>query len=197
MSKAREAGPPLCPSAHTSAPGARLFAVQVRTQSGGRQLAYLPETHPITEQILDIAGASATHEVLRVAAHCVEGLCPHWNGHGCRLATRVATMLPQAVSAMPRCAIRPTCLWFKQEGPAACLRCPQVATIEQHARNELGPSVAQLELEDDDDVLKTRAQAGQEGSVHKLGDHAAFASCGSGLETGSNRWPSPDPSTPL
>jgi len=70
------------------------------------------------------------------------------------LATRVATMLPPAVSALPRCAIRPTCLWFKQEGPAACLRCPRVATIERHSSDTLGATVAQLELQDDDVVLQ-------------------------------------------
>jgi hypothetical protein len=154
MSKLKPSGPPLCPSAHTSAPGARLFGVQVRTDRGDRQIAYLTETQPITDQVISLAGSAAPHEVLRVAAHCIEGLCPHWNGHGCRLATRVATMLPPAVSAMPRCAIRPICLWFKQEGAAACLRCPQVATIERHAPDELGAAVAQLELQDDDAVLK-------------------------------------------
>jgi hypothetical protein len=156
MRKPQNAGPLLCPSAHTAAPGARLFGVQVRTESGDRQLAYLTETHPITEQVLELAGSAAPHEVLRVAAHCIEGECPHWNGQGCRLATRVATMLPPAVSALPRCAIRPTCLWFKQEGPAACLRCPQVATIERHPSDTLGATVAQLELPDDDVVLRPR-----------------------------------------
>jgi hypothetical protein len=154
MSKLKPSGPPLCPSAHTSAPGARLFGVQVRTERGDRQLAYLTETQPITEQVISLAGNAAPHEVLRVAAHCIEGLCPHWNGQGCRLATRVATMMPQAVSAMPRCAIRPTCLWFKQEGPAACLRCPGVVTIERHAPDDLGAVVAQLKLQDDDPVLQ-------------------------------------------
>jgi len=37
-------------------------------------------------------------------------------------------MLDPVVSALPRCAIRPVCRWFRQEGRAACLRCPQVAT---------------------------------------------------------------------
>jgi hypothetical protein len=154
MSRMKAAGPPLCPSAHSSAPTARLFAVQVRNAQGEQQLAYLTETQGITDQVMQMVGDRPPHEVLRVAAHCIEGACPHWNGHGCRLATRVATMLPQAVSAMPRCAIRPTCLWFKQEGPAACLRCPQIATIRQHAPEDLGPKVAQIELAAADPVLK-------------------------------------------
>jgi len=159
MKKVKDASPLLCPSAHTAAPGARLFGVQVRTEGGERQLAYLTETHPITEKVMKLAGSAAPHEVLRVAAHCIEGQCPHWNGEGCRLATRVATMLPPAVSALPRCAIRPRCLWFKQEGPAACVRCPQVATIDQHPSDALGATVAQLELPEDDVVLQPHRAA--------------------------------------
>ena len=117
MRKPQNAGPLLCPSAHSAAPGARLFGVQVRTESGDRQLAYLTETHPITEQVLELAGSAAPHEVLRVAAHCIEGQCPHWNGQGCRLATRVATILPPAVSAMPRCAIRPRVCGSSRKDP--------------------------------------------------------------------------------
>ena len=159
MDRARQTDSPLCPSTHTSAAGARLFGVQVRTEGGERRLAYLTETHPITEQVLELAGSSAPHKILRVAAPCIENRCPHWNGRGCRLATRVATMLPPAVSSMPRCAIRPACLWFKQEGPAACTRCPQVATIEQHAPDTLPAKVAQLELSNDDVVLRRRDRA--------------------------------------
>jgi len=54
--------------------------------------------------------------------------------------------MPQAVSAMPRCAIRPNCLWFAQEGSSACLRCPQVATIEQDAPDGSLAVVSKLEL---------------------------------------------------
>ena len=43
----------------------------------------------------------------------------------------------------------------------------------------------------------TGTKFGCGGSVQRLGDHAAFASCGSGVETGSNRWQKPEPSKPL
>ena len=36
-----------------------------------------------------------------------------------------------------------------------------------------------------------------EGSVQRLGDHAALANGGCGWEIGSNRWPNPEPSAPL
>ena len=154
MTKRKPPNPPLCPSAHTSAPGAHVFGVKVHTKGDNRQLAYLTETQPVTDQVLSLAGSAEPNEVLRVAANCIEGQCAHWDGQGCRLATRVATMMPQAVSAMPRCAIRPSCLWFRQEGPAARLRCPQLATIDRHARNDLGAAVAQIELRHDGAILK-------------------------------------------
>jgi hypothetical protein len=36
-----------------------------------------------------------------------------------------------------------------------------------------------------------------EGASRNWGDHAAIANCGPGLETGSKRWPNPEPSAPL
>jgi hypothetical protein len=81
MNKLKAAGPPLCPSAHSSAPTARLFAVQVRNTQGEQQLAYLTETQEITDQVMQMVGTRPPHEVLRVAAHCIEGACPHWNGN--------------------------------------------------------------------------------------------------------------------
>jgi hypothetical protein len=46
----------------------------------------------------------------------------------CQLATRIVRILDEVVDALPRCAIRPTCRWYAQEGRPACLRCPQVVT---------------------------------------------------------------------
>ncbi len=145
MQSRKEAGPALCPSAHATAQGARLFGVQVTSADGRRTLAYLPATQPVTDEVLERVGP-AGHQVLRVAAHCIADRCPHWNGQGCTLATRVATMMPQAVSGMPRCAIRPKCLWFGQEGPSACLRCPQVATIAHDESDGSLAVVSRLEL---------------------------------------------------
>ena len=52
----------------------------------------------------------------------------HFANHACSLAARIATMLDPVVSGLPRCAIRPTCRWFREQGRAACVRCPQVVT---------------------------------------------------------------------
>jgi hypothetical protein len=52
----------------------------------------------------------------------------HFDGHDCRLATRLVQLLPAVVDRLPPCHVRPDCRWWQQEGKAACLRCPQVVT---------------------------------------------------------------------
>jgi|tagenome__1003787_1003787.scaffolds.fasta_scaffold20825334_4 hypothetical protein len=124
MSKPLEADGLMCPSAHETHIGAKVFGVQVKTSSGDTTVGYLPEAYPVTDQLLALAGPAAPTEALRIAAPCIK--CEHHDGNGCRLAGRVATMLDPAVGTLPRCAIRSNCLWFRQEGREACLRCPQI-----------------------------------------------------------------------
>jgi hypothetical protein len=119
----------LCPSAQPQHEGARVFGVQTETSPGTLRVGYLTETYPVTQELLSVAGHAAPTEILRVAAFCVK--CEHHDGVGCRFAARVANMLDPVVGSLPRCAIRPKCLWFHQEGKAACIRCPQVATIKR------------------------------------------------------------------
>ena len=54
--------------------------------------------------------------------------CKHFDGSDCRLVQEITAFLDPVVSSLPACDIRPTCRWFRQEGKAACLRCPQVVT---------------------------------------------------------------------
>jgi hypothetical protein len=129
MSKVVEAGQIMCPSAQPTHRGARVFGVQVGTSPDDMRVGYLTESYPVTDELLALAGPGRPTEVLRVAAPCIR--CDHHDGTGCGLARRVATMLDPVVASLPRCAIRPTCLWFHQEGKAACLRCPQVTTIKR------------------------------------------------------------------
>jgi hypothetical protein len=119
----------MCPSAQPTHMGARVFGVQIGTSTDDVRVGYLTESYPVTEELLALAGAAPPTEVLRIAALCIK--CDHHDGNGCRLAHRVATMLDPVVSSLPRCAIRPTCLWFHQEGKEACLRCPQVTTVKR------------------------------------------------------------------
>ena len=120
--------PLLCPSAQPDQPDARVFGVQTTTGENERRVGYLTRTLPVTNDILALSGQAAAPEVLRIAAPCMGGGCMHYEGGACSLAGRVARMLDPVVGALPRCAIRPTCRWFREQGPAACVRCPQVVT---------------------------------------------------------------------
>ena len=130
----------LCPSATEIRPGAKVFGVLTGSVAAGFHVGYLTEALPATPELLAAAAPAKPTEVYRAAVPCAEGRCRHWDGANCSLAARVASMLDPAVSALPRCAIRPVCRWFRQEGREACLRCPQVAT---QLRN---PSELQIEV---------------------------------------------------
>jgi hypothetical protein len=121
----------LCPSSQPNHPEARVFGVRMGSSPDNFRVGYLTQAQPVTEELLARSGAAQPTEVLRVAAPCMR--CSHHDGTDCRLATRVTTMLPAVVRALPRCAIRPECLWFRQEGKEVCFRCPQVATITRAA----------------------------------------------------------------
>ena len=76
---------------------------------------------------------------LLTVAVLVGWLATPWE-HATRTTRRRSVGAP-VVGALPRCAIRPTCRWFRQEGREACLRCPQVAT-ELRNPSELELAVA-------------------------------------------------------
>jgi hypothetical protein len=120
--------PLLCPSAQPNEPDARVFGVHTATEDRQRRLGYLTETIPVTQDLLDLTGQAGAPEVLRTAAPCMNGGCMNYADGACGLAGRVARMLAPVVGALPRCAIRPSCRWFREQGPAVCLRCPQVVT---------------------------------------------------------------------
>ncbi len=120
--------PILCPSAQPDHPDAVVFGVQAMRTDQHRQVGYLTDLQPVTPEILALSGPAKPTEVLRIAAPCMGHGCRHFDGTTCALASRVAGMLDPVVSGLPRCLIRPTCRWFRQEGKAACLRCPQIVT---------------------------------------------------------------------
>jgi hypothetical protein len=120
--------PLLCPSAQPDQPDARVFGVHTTTADNQRRVGYLTEAMPVTPDLLALAGKADAPEVLRIAAPCMNGGCLNYEGGACGLAGRIARMLDPVVAALPRCAIRPTCRWFREQGPAACVRCPQVVT---------------------------------------------------------------------
>jgi hypothetical protein len=100
----------------------------MQTECGERRVAYLTRTLPVSDKVLAAAGTAKPTEVLRIASACMGSGCRHFDGADCRLAGRVARMLEPVVNGLPQCAIRPSCRWYRQEGKAACVRCPQMVT---------------------------------------------------------------------
>jgi hypothetical protein len=133
--------PILCPSVTSISPEAQVFGVLTGSGPDGLRVGYLPKTVPSTPELLAAASPAKPTEVFRAAAPCMERGCKHFDGAKCQLAVRITTMLDPVVSDLPRCAIRPVCRWFRQEGREACLRCPQVAT-EQRNPTDLQTAVA-------------------------------------------------------
>jgi hypothetical protein len=46
-------------------------------------------------------------------------------------------MMPAVVDQLPPCKIRLECRWFRQEGAAACRRCPQISTVNYNASEKM------------------------------------------------------------
>jgi hypothetical protein len=118
----------LCPSSQPEVEGARVLGVVQQTASG-REVTYLDEPLLATPDVLAMVGPVQPTEVFRLAATCQTNRCPHFDGAKCALAARIVQLLPAVVDQMPQCQIRPECRWFRQEGVAACRRCPQIATV--------------------------------------------------------------------
>ena len=118
----------ICPSSGVERPEARVFAVVAGTPERPR-LRYLPQAVAVTQEILDGFVDVAPTEVLRIAAPCSQQ-CRHYEASTtrCRLAERLAHELPRVAATAPPCAARRACVWFHQQGVAACLRCEQVVT---------------------------------------------------------------------
>jgi hypothetical protein len=127
---------PLCPSARPEMEGAVIFGVVGGTAQEPR-LAYLVRPLPVTDELLALAEPASPLAVFRTAAPCAASACLHFAAGRCRLATRIVDELPEAVEGLPACRIRPDCRWWRQEGKAACLRCPLIVTEMANPSEEL------------------------------------------------------------
>jgi hypothetical protein len=134
---------PLCPSAQPQMSDAVVFAVVAGTPEE-RRAGYLAEPLPASDEVLALAGPAKPTEVFRMAASCAGTGCKHFDGLNCRLAERIVQHLSPVVARLPPCSIRPDCRWWRQEGKAACLRCPQVVT-ETSCASDLYRQVADPE----------------------------------------------------
>jgi hypothetical protein len=118
----------LCPSSQPEAEGARVLGVVSQTAEGP-EVIYLNEPLPATLDVLAMAAPAHPTEIFRFAAMCQQHRCPHFDGKDCGLAARIVQLLPAVVDQLPQCQIRSGCRWFRQEGSAACRRCPQISTV--------------------------------------------------------------------
>ena len=126
----------LCPSAQPEMPDAQILGV-VSAGTDEPRVVYLSERVAATPELLAQAAPAAPAEVFRLAARCETSRCTHFDGHQCRLATRVVEMLPEVADNLPPCIIRRSCRWYRQEGRAACARCPQIVTRNDHPDERL------------------------------------------------------------
>lgn len=133
----------LCPSAQPEMAGGVVFGVVGGTVEAPR-VGYLEKPVPVTEEVLRSSGQVKPTEVFRLAARCAGHSCQHFDGVNCGLATRVVKLFGEVVTDLPPCTIRPNCRWWRQEGKAACLRCPQVVT-ESYNATDLQQRVAKPE----------------------------------------------------
>ena len=118
---------PLCPSAQPGMEGVFAFGVVGGTPEE-RRVGYLPERVPVTDELLAMAGPVRPTQVFRFGAPCAGGACSHFDGHDCRLATKLVQLTPPVTRSLPAFAVRPDCRWWRQEGKAACMVCPSVRT---------------------------------------------------------------------
>jgi hypothetical protein len=116
-----------CPSARPDMERAAVFGIVVGTVEAPR-IGYLARPLPVAPEVLAAAGAADPGEVFRIAAPCSGAGCRHFVGGACTLAARIVGRLPIVAEVPPPCALRPKCVWWHQEGLAACRRCPQVVS---------------------------------------------------------------------
>jgi hypothetical protein len=124
-------------SRHSASPGGKAcpsgpcqegaILLGVMTPSG--RLAYVQPPTKISAEFVARARAMGRPEArFRFSVPCREAGCPQWTGDGCAVVDMVidATAVDPACSSLPTCAIRHSCRWYSQRGPAACSVCPLI-----------------------------------------------------------------------
>ncbi|MCP2326985.1 hypothetical protein HDA40_005492 [Hamadaea flava] len=117
----------MCPS--TSVENSTVFLGMI---TPARTVAYVTPQVPldaIRESLDESQGPLERN--YRFAGPCVTTGCGFWTGEHCGLAAKAvesyqSTGAPQL--DLPKCAIRRSCRWFAEQGPAACSPCSYVVT---------------------------------------------------------------------
>ncbi len=132
----------LCPSARPESEDSVVFGIISGTVAEPR-VAYLKQPLPISDELIAKASPITPTEIFRMATPCAAKACLHFDGQDCRLAKQIAEKLPTVAEELPPCSIRQDCRWWKQEGKAACIRCPQVIT-DNYNPSEVAIQVSKL-----------------------------------------------------
>ena len=121
----------MCPSVPPHYPDAVAFGVVAGSAEAPDMVPLIPPV-PVTDELLAMAAPVSPGEVFRFAAGCIQGGCRHWevDAQRCRLVAKTVALTPVVVEKLRPCAIRSDCRWWRQEGKAACVRCPQVASSD-------------------------------------------------------------------
>lgn len=126
---------PFCPSARPETSDSVVFGVVGGTVEEPR-VGYLKDPRPVDNKTLALSEPVKPTEVFRIAAPCASSACQHFESGDCQLAKKIVSLLPAAVDRLPRCRLRPKCRWWKQEGRAACMRCPLIVTECYHPTDQ-------------------------------------------------------------
>jgi hypothetical protein len=117
-----------CPSTTGDMPGAEIIGVI----GPDGLVRNIPTPIPLTDEMRESAGPRP-ERIFRLAGPCMERKCVNWQNQACALIDRMREqadrlqLTSEIADKLPRCAIRPTCVWWRQSGPKACQVCPQVS----------------------------------------------------------------------
>ncbi len=94
------------------------------------KVLFLKQVIAPSKELEDKLGGRPPEQVLRIAAPCAGAQCGHHDAsiNGCGLVGKIVQHVDPVVDVYATCGIRPTCVWWAQEGVQACLRCPQIVT---------------------------------------------------------------------
>jgi hypothetical protein len=116
-----------CPSAQPDLDQGVVFGVVGGSASEPR-VAYLTDPVPVTRTLLQLAAPAHPTEVFRMGAPCARGGCQHYTGSRCGLVRQLVEGVEPVADEIPPCRLRPRCRWWREEGAAACRRCPMIVT---------------------------------------------------------------------
>jgi hypothetical protein len=96
----------LCPSAQPDSTEAVVFGIASGTVDEPRMIP-LAQPQPVTDELLALSSPVNPTEVFRFAAPCAEQACRHYDGMQCRLASKIAQLLPIVTERLQPAACAP------------------------------------------------------------------------------------------